>query len=237
MQVGLFELGEQLGERPDRLVSDPLQVLDVFELLQTIDQPKPTLAAPYAHDSDGARITPVDDPERWMDELPQRVLTEFRDHASHVGMVRQRLDATDEIAGEPDTHIRHALLGIPRMDALKIIQSGFGESNLRGHVLLDAKSGPGFEQGDLPSRLQVCQTFNDGTHERTLLFGRLVVGDGLHYRNAAPPAGQQNGAVRVGGVLHHTSGIDLQIRQWHDILREPDGHGRHNLEVTCSQLQ
>ena len=55
-----------------------------------------------------------------MNQFPQRALTEFRDHAPHVGMVRQMLDAPDDVADETGTHIRHTLFGIPRSDAFKI---------------------------------------------------------------------------------------------------------------------
>ena len=111
-----------------------------------------------------------------MNEFPERVLTEFRDHASHVGMLPQMLDAPDDVADNPGPHIRHTLIGIPRSDAFEIAQRGLGETNLRRHVLLDAKPGLGFEQGDLPTRLQVCQTFNHRAQKGTLLLGRLVVG-------------------------------------------------------------
>ena len=81
-----------------------------------------------------------------MNQFPQTALTEFRDHAPHVGMVRQMLDAPDDVADETGTHIRHTLFGIPRSDAFKISQRGLGESNLRGHALFDAETGLGLEQ-------------------------------------------------------------------------------------------
>ena len=108
-------------------------------------QPKPALATPNAHDPDGARVTPIDDPERWMDEFPQRTLTKFRDHTPHAGMVRQVLDAPHDVANQPGANIPHTLVGIPGSDAFKITKCGLGESNLRGHALFKSETGLGLE--------------------------------------------------------------------------------------------
>ena len=102
-------------------------------------QVQSAFAAPHAHNPHNARIASIDDSERRMNEFPQGVLTEFRDHAPHVGMIRQMLDAGDDVADKPDTHIPRALLGIPRSDVFEVTQRGLGETNLRRHVLLDAK--------------------------------------------------------------------------------------------------
>ena len=159
-----------------------------------------------------------------MDDVPQRDLTELRDHAPQIGMVRQIPDALDDIANEPCAYSRHTLLGIPGLVAFKINQRRLGESNLCGRALFEAKPDLGFTQRYFPPHLQVGQTFNYGTHERAFLLGRLVLGHRLHDRNAPPSAGQKHGTARFRGMPHHTSGIRLQIGQWNDIRGEPDCH-------------
>ena len=62
-----------------------------------------------------------------MDELPQRALAEFRDHSPHIGIVRQVLDAPNDVADEPGAQILHTLFGIPGSDGFEINQREVGD--------------------------------------------------------------------------------------------------------------
>lgn len=79
-----------------------------------------SFAAPDAHDSNVAGIAPVDDAERRMNQLPQKRLSEFRDHPPHIGILTEALDPLNDLRHKPAPDLRSAPLPIPCLQLLEI---------------------------------------------------------------------------------------------------------------------
>lgn len=92
-------------------------------------QPEQSFAAPHAHDSDAPNIAPVNDAERGMNQLPQKRLLEFGNHAAHIRMIGKPLNPLEYLRHEPLAGLRRTLLDVPRLQFLQIPHGRFGKSD------------------------------------------------------------------------------------------------------------
>jgi hypothetical protein len=64
----------------------------------------------------------------------------------------------------------------------------------------------------------VHQPLSNGLDELPLLLALFVFIEPLHDGYAAAPAGKQNGAVRIFGLIDHFAGIDFEVCKGDDVF-------------------
>src|SRR5450759_1782925 len=70
----------------------------------------------------------------------------------------------------------------------------------------------------LATLVQVHQALDDAAQERPLLGLGLVFRQRLDDRDAAPPAGEQNGPTGLIHLMHDATWVDFEVAQRNDIL-------------------
>lgn len=78
------------------------------------------LTSPDTDNPHAPGIASIHDSERRMDEFTQKGLIELGHDASHIRVVRQRLDALQHLLHQSRPDVRHPLLQIPALHFLEI---------------------------------------------------------------------------------------------------------------------
>jgi hypothetical protein len=89
-------------------------------------------------------------------------------------------------------------------------------------------------QGKLSIILQVIEANNDGTHEGPFFLIALIVLDSLYHCYGSPTVRQQHRAMRLGGVPHHFTWIEFEVRERYHVFRE--FHCRHQKTIQQVEL-
>jgi len=105
----------------------PLPVLRFIVIFARLDkgswrprQSQQPFTAPDAHNANLARIVPIDDTKRRLDQLPQKRLVELRHDSTQLRMRSERLDPPEDLGDQPFTDLGNTLLDIPEPDLLQI---------------------------------------------------------------------------------------------------------------------
>jgi len=86
----------------------------------TLRKTKKTLASPDSYDTHTVGIKSVNDPKRWVDDLPEEGLTKLRHDPADYRVVDKRFDLLKNFRHQPFANIRYALFIVPGLDLLQI---------------------------------------------------------------------------------------------------------------------
>lgn len=77
-----------------------------------------------------------------MNNLPQAGEIELRHYPTHTGVIRQTLNARDDVGNDASADVRYTLFGVPSLNGLEIDKCRFGKPDTGGHALFETE--PGF---------------------------------------------------------------------------------------------